>query len=112
MRIVAGLALASALLTVAAPARAATPICIPEHPVCAGLDDGRFVFTVKPPPTALAVGATVNGAPATGTLSTTTTPAYVQGWFQPFPPLEPGDVICLQFWAPGVPPGPYCDTAR
>ncbi|MFB4276727.1 hypothetical protein ACBJ59_15650 [Nonomuraea sp. MTCD27] len=99
-----------ALLVAAQPAQAA-PFCIPEAPVCAGLDNGRFVFTVQPAPATLSVSATANGAPATGSMSYVTGPGYLRGWYQPFPPLVSGDVMCMSFYGMGVPPGPYCDTA-
>lgn len=94
----------------AAPAQAAGPICIPEAPVCAGLDNGRFVFTIKPRPSTLSMRATVNGAPRGGPISTWSTPTYLEGVYYPTPALVPGDVVCMSFYAPGVPPGPYCDT--
>ncbi|MEV0314253.1 hypothetical protein [Nonomuraea fuscirosea] len=95
----------------APPARADVPVCLPETRVCAGLDDGRFAFTIRPRPTTLAVDATVNGTPVTGSLTHFTGDDHVQGWYEPYPPLVPGDVMCLAITAPEVPPGPYCDTA-
>jgi hypothetical protein len=99
-----------ALLLVSPPAQAA-PVCIPEAPVCAGLDNGRYVFTIRPRPTTFSLSFTVNGSPATGSLSYGGSTSYLQGWFQPSPPLVSGDVICMRILASGVAPGPYCSTA-
>ncbi|MEO3809231.1 hypothetical protein ABGB17_09560 [Sphaerisporangium sp. B11E5] len=109
-RIVMILSLSAALLTMAAPAQAAGPYCIPEAPVCAGLEGSRFVFIIKPPPSWLSVSATVNGAPTSGAMSGFSTGTYFQGWYQPNPPLTSGDRICVTLYAPGVPAGPYCAT--
>lgn len=109
-RLVMIVSLSSAFLTMAAPVQAAGPYCIPEAPVCAGLEGGRFVYIIKPPPGWLSISATVNGAPATGVMSGFSTGSYFQGWFQPNPPLTSGDRICVTFYAPGVPGGPYCAT--
>jgi hypothetical protein len=105
-----------ALLAAGSPAQAsepaeAVPVCLPEAPVCAGLDNGDFLFTVKPPPVTLSVSVTVNGEPGTGSLTVFTEPGFLQGSYQPSTPLVSGDVFCMSFYADGVPPGPYCDTA-
>ncbi|MFC5825093.1 hypothetical protein [Nonomuraea insulae] len=110
MKLVLVLLAPLALLLTAAPAQAAGPVCLPEAQVCAGLEDGQFVFTIKPPPTTLTVSATVNDVPVTGSLTHQSAPSYVQGWYEPYPALVSGDVICLTLNAPGVSPGPYCDT--
>ncbi|MFI6297317.1 hypothetical protein ACIBEJ_37390 [Nonomuraea sp. NPDC050790] len=104
------MSLSLAFVLAAPPAQAAGPVCVPEAPVCAGLDGARFVFTIKPPPSGLSVRATVNGVSRGGPISMMTTPAYLQGSYHPVPALVPGDVVCMWFHAPGVPPGPYCDT--
>ncbi|GAA3659089.1 hypothetical protein GCM10022224_023110 [Nonomuraea antimicrobica] len=100
-----------ALLATAATPAQAVPVCAPEERVCANVEGGRFVFTVKPPPTTLTFSATVNGAPAAGSLTYQMMPGYLLGWFNPAVPLVAGDVICLTFYANGLPPGPYCETA-
>ncbi|MFC4116339.1 hypothetical protein [Nonomuraea zeae] len=87
------------------------PVCAPETPVCGGLADGQYVFTVKPPPATLTANATINGAAATGSLTVFTEPGLLQGTYQPSTVLVSGDVFCLTFYADGLPPGPYCDTA-
>ncbi|TDD46359.1 hypothetical protein E1286_21085 [Nonomuraea terrae] len=99
------------LLVAASPARAEAPYCGPETPVCGELDGGSYVFTLRPPPATLSVTATVNGAPVTGSLTAFPQPGYVRGWYEPYPPPAPGDVLCLTFHANGTPLGPYCDTA-
>ena len=111
-RLVVILSLSAALLTMTTPAQAAGPYCIPSGPVCAGLEGGLFVFGIKPPSAWLSISATVNGTPASGVTSGFLTGTYYQGWFQPNPPLVPGDRICVTFYAPGVPGGPYCATMR
>ncbi|MEV4898152.1 hypothetical protein AB0K48_53365, partial [Nonomuraea sp. NPDC055795] len=88
------MSLSLAFVLTAAPAQAAGPICIPEAPVCAGLDNGRFVFTIKPRPSTLSMQTTVNGAPRGGSISTWSTPTYLQGTYYPTPALVPGDVVC------------------
>lgn len=107
---VLGLLAPLVLLLAAAPAQAAEPVCLPEAQVCGRLEDGLYVFTIKPPPTTLTVSATVNAAPVTGSLTHQSTPDSVQGWFEPYPALVSGDVFCLTLNAPGVSPGPYCGT--
>ncbi|SEG97933.1 hypothetical protein SAMN05444920_111117 [Nonomuraea solani] len=107
---VLGILLPLFLLVEAPPAQAAQPVCIPEAPVCAGLDGGGFVFTIAPPPATLSVSVTVNGLPARGSLSSYRTPTYLYGLFRPSPPLVSGDRICMTLYAGGVSPGPYCDT--
>ncbi|MEV0620536.1 hypothetical protein AB0I81_44940 [Nonomuraea sp. NPDC050404] len=105
----------AALLVAGGPARAATaqgpPVCAPETPVCTGLDNGSFVFTIQPPPATLTWSATVNGVPVGGNLTYRTEPGYIEGSFEPSAPLVSGDVICMTFHGPEVPPGPYCRTS-
>ncbi|MET8979496.1 hypothetical protein ABZX85_28235 [Streptomyces sp. NPDC004539] len=112
--LLAGAALGAALVpTTASAAPSVQVVCVPEARVCAGVDGSAtqgyvYTFTIKQPPAALGLSFTVNGFPASGSLTIISQPGLAQGTFRPSPALVQGDQVCMTILSIS---GTYCGTA-